>query len=320
MKGFARYPAIGPAIGVATQPQQVVKKLAIRVAQETKVSIELGLLPGPEDVTNDDAFVLYEKAVGSLPKDLDWGKVGDWRLTPAKELPLDDVAAVLRPFDASLALLEQAGRCNRCDWPLIVEDGMPANLRACRNMTLLLSLKARYYLGRGDYESCVRTLGTGFALARHLSAGPNVQHLLIGMAVSSLVCGQVELYVQQPGAPSLEVALRMIPSPLFDERHSEIYGQDPKSQDEIRLLLKRANRYILALHYVETLRSHATKTGQWPETLGELKAGLPADPVTGKPLTYRRLAETQAILEGPVPEGGNAKDGIQYELSIVRDS
>ena len=122
------------------------------------------------------------------------------------------------------------------------------------------------------------------------------------------------------GRLELGLAIRMIPRPLFDEKHSEIYGQDPKSRDEIRLLLKRANRHILVLQYVETLRSYATRTGWWPETLDELKAGLPADPVTGKPFTYRRLAETQAILEGPVPEGGNAKDGIQYELIIVRDS
>ena len=320
MKRIARYSVVVPAICVAVQPPPVAaKKLAIHPA-EARVSIELRLLPGPKDATNGDAFVLYEKAIGSLPKDLDWGKVTIWRQTPAKELPLEDVAAVLRPFEASLVLLEQAGRCSRCEWPLIVEDEVPADLRACRNMALLLSLKARYHLGRGDYESCVRTLGTGFALARHLSAGPNVQHLLIGVAVSSLVCGQVELYVQHRGVPSLEAALRMIPRPLFNEKHSEIYGQDPKSQDEIRLLLKRANRHILALQYVETLRSYATKTGQWPETLDELKAGLLPDAVTGKPFTYRRLAETQAVLEGPVPEGGNAKDGIQYELIIVRDS
>jgi hypothetical protein len=117
MKRIARYSVVVPAICVAAQPQQVVKKLAIHVAKEAETPIELGLLPGPEEVTNDDAFVLYEKAVGSLPKDLDWERVGDWRLTPAKELPLDDVTGVLRPFDASLALLEQAGRCSRCDWP-----------------------------------------------------------------------------------------------------------------------------------------------------------------------------------------------------------
>ncbi|MCX5646349.1 MAG: hypothetical protein NTZ17_16965 [Phycisphaerae bacterium] len=322
MERIVAYSVVVPAICAAAQPQVAVpvKKLAVHVAAESKSPAERRFLPGAQEATDGDAFVLYEKAIRSLPKDLDWGPITGWRQTVVKDLPLEEVAASLRPFEASLALLEQAGKCRRCEWPLIVEDEVPANLRACRNMVLLLSLKARYHLGRGDYESCVRTLGTGFALARHLSAGPNVLHLLIGAAVSTLVCGQVELYVQQPGVPSLEAALRTIPRPLFDEKHSEIYGQDPKSQDEIRLLLRRANRHIIALQYIETLRSYTTKTGRWPETLDDLKAGLPADPVTGKPFTYRRPAETQAVLEGPVPEGGKAKDGIQYELSIVRDS
>lgn len=323
MERIAVYSVVVPAIGAAAQPPAVVvpaKSLAIHLVAETKASVELRLLPGPKETTDGDAFVLYEKAIGSLPQDLDWGPITGWRQTAVKDLPLEEVAAVLKPFEASLVLLEQAGKCSRCEWPLIVEDEVPANLRMCRNMAFLLSLKARYHLGRGDHESCVRTLGTGFALARHLSAGPNVQHLLIGAAVSALACGQVELYVQQPGVPGLEVALRTIPRPLFDEKHSEIYGQDPNSQDEIRLLLRRANRHVIVLQYIETLRSYATKTGRWPATFDELKAGLPADPVTGKPFTYRRPAETQAVLEGPVPEGGKAKDGIQYELSIVRDS
>jgi len=322
MERIAVYSVVAPAIGVGVQPQVAVpvQKLAVHVAVQSRTPGEMRLLPGPEEATEGDAFVLYEKAIGSLPKNPDWGPITGWRLTAVNDLPLGEVATALRPFEPSLVWLERAGKCRRCEWPLIIEDEVPPNLRACRNMAFLLSLKARYHMGRGDYPSCVRTLGTGFALARHLSAGPNVLHLLIGSAVSALLCRDVEMYVQPRGAPSVEAALRAIPTPLFDERHSEIYGQAPKDQDQIRLLLGRANRHIIALQYVETLRSYATKTGRWPETLDDLKAGLSADPVTGKPFTYRRPTETQAVLEGFVPEGGNAKDGIQYELSIVRDS
>jgi len=107
MKRIARYSVVVPAICVAAQPQTVaVKKLAIHPA-EARASIELRLLPGPKDATNGDAFVLYEKAIGSLPKDLNWGKVTIWRQTPAKELPLEEVATVLRPFEASLLLLSR---------------------------------------------------------------------------------------------------------------------------------------------------------------------------------------------------------------------
>jgi hypothetical protein len=128
------------------------------------------------------------------------------------------------------------------------------------------------------------------------------------------------LYMQQPGAPSLEAALRAIPRPLFDEQHSDFYGMDEASRSRPRLVLKRANRHVIALQCIETLRGYAAKVGRWPEALEELKVALPADPVTGKPFAYQRLTETRAIFEGPRAEGGDAKDEIRYELDWVKDS
>jgi hypothetical protein len=295
-----------------------VTKLVIHVTADGKMPDVLRLLPAPEETTEGDAFELYEKATGSLPKDLDWGPIMRWRQTAVRDLPLEEVATALRPCEASLVLLEQAGKRRQCDWPVIVKD-VPPTLQACHNGALLLSLRARYHLGRGDYPSCVRTLGTGFALARHLKAGPNVVHSMFGAAVAGVVCRGIEQYVQQPGVPSLEAALRALPTPLFHERPADIGGQDPNMQETIQFMMRRANRHIIALQYIEALRSYATKAGRWPETLDLLQTGLPADPVTDQPLTYRRPTETQAILTGPVPEGGRARDGLQYELSIVKD-
>ena len=111
-------------------------------------------------------------------------------------------------FEAILPLLEQAGKCKRCDWPLSFEgDSSFRSLRRCRNMVFLLALKARSELARGDCVSCVRTLGTGLALAKHLSTAPTVVHVLVGVAISAVIYGEIEQYVQQPGTPSLEAAL-----------------------------------------------------------------------------------------------------------------
>ncbi len=303
----------------ADKREDGTKKLTLRRAGQTAGATELGLLPKPEEMTDGDAFALYTKALESLSKDLDWQKVRAWRQMPMEGLPPDEVAAVLRPFDASLPLLEQAGRCKRCDWPLTFEDDPPIDLQACRNVVFLVALRARSELARGDHASCARTLGTGLALARHLSAGPSVIHLLVGAGVSALAYGEIELYIQQPGAPSLEAALRAVPKPMFDEEHSELYGMDEASRNKVRLILRRANRHVIALQYVETLRSYATKAGEWPATLSDLKAPLPDDPVAGKPFSYQRLSETQAVLEGPVPAGGDAvKDGVRYELTMAK--
>jgi len=305
------------SVEAAAQKQEdATKKLALRPAGQVAGAAELQLLPKPQELTDADAFPLYARAVESLSKDLDWGKIKSWRQMPASQLPKDDVAPVLRQLDASMLLLEQAARCKRCDWPLSVEGDASFDLNACRNLVFLFALKARSQLAGGDHASCVRTLGTGLALARHLSAGPSAIHLLVGVAVSAVIYDEIERYMQQPGAPSLEAAIRTIPKPLFDEKHSDLFGMDEAGRTKVQLLLMRANRHVIALQYVETLRLYVTKAGKWPQTLDDLKAGLPNDPVTGKPFSYKRFSDTQVILEGPQAKDGNARDTIRYELTI----
>lgn len=303
--------------GTATQqPQDTTKKLTFHPAGRSTGTADLQLLPRPQELTDADAFPLYDKAVKSLPKDLDGNKIKSWRQMPVNQLPKDDVASVLRQLDASMPLLEQAAKCKRCDLPLFVEGDASFDLNACRNLVFLLALKARSQLAGGDYASCVRTLGTGLALARHLNAGPSAIHVLVGVAAGAIVYGEIELYVQQPGAPSLEPAIRAIPKPLFNEKHSDFYGVDEASRSRAQLVVSRANRHVIALQYIETLRLYATKAGKWPQTIDELKAGLPNDPAAGKPFSYKRVSDTQAILEGPMAKGGDAKDAVRYELTM----
>jgi hypothetical protein len=304
-------------LGAQTNPPEA-KKLTLHPPGPAGPAGELRLLPGPQETIDGDAFVLYEKAVKSLPKELDREEIRNWRQVPLDQLPLREVDSALRPFDASLPLLEQAARCRKCDWPVAFEEGDSVNLQSFRNLAFLFALKARSQLARGDCAGCVRTLGAGLALARHLNDGPTVIHLLVGVAVGAVIYGEIEQYVQQPGAPSLEAAIRAIPKPLFDENHSDLYGTDEESRNKVRLLVGRANRHLIALEYIETLRASVAKNGRWPETLDDLKVSLPEDPVAGKPFTYKRLSETQAILEGPLPEGGGPKDVIRYELNLVK--
>ncbi len=308
---------VSAAAGAGAQtPEDGTKKLTVcRVAQVAGAA-ELRLLPKSEELTDADAFPLYEKAVKSVPKELDWDKIKAWRQIPVSQLPKEEVRTVLQSFEPILPLLEQAGKCKRCDWPVSFEGDSSFNLSACRNMVFLLALKARSELARGDCVSCVRTLGTGLALAKHLSTAPTVVHVLVGVAISAVICGEIEQYVQQPGTPSLEAALAAIPKPLFDENHSELYATDQASRSRAQLLFMRANRYVIALQYIEALRLSATKAGKWPQTLDDLKASLPNDPVSGKLFSYKRVSDAQAILEGPLPKGGDVKDTVRYELTM----
>ncbi len=309
---------VSAAAGAGAQtPEDGTKKLTVcRVAQVAGAA-ELRLLPKSEELTDADAFPLYEKAVKSVPKELDWDKIKAWRQIPVSQLPKEEVRTVLQSFEPILPLLEQAGKCRRCDWPVSFEGDPPISLPTFRNMVFLLALKARSELARGDRASCVRTLGTGLAMAKHLGTAPSVVHVLVGVAVGAIICGEIEQYIQQPGALSLEAALAAIPRPLFDENHSELYGMDQDSRSKAQLLFMRANRYVIALQYIEALRLSATKAGKWPQTLDEFRATLPNDPVSGKPFSYKRISDTQAMLEGPLPKGGDLKkDTVRYELTM----
>jgi hypothetical protein len=304
----------------AQKPADGTKKLTVYAAGQVPGAAELSLLPQPQEMTDADAFPLYQKAVQSLPKGLDWAKIKAWRQTPLKELPQEEIGLLLRRSDAAFRLLEQAGKCRQCEWLLNSGGDSPLDLTACRNSVFLLALQARSQLARGDYGSCTRTLGSGLALAKHLGTAPTVVHLLVGVGVSAVIYDEIEQYLQQPGAPSLEAALRGIPKPLFDEEHSDLYGTDEASRSRAQLVLRRGNRQVVVLQYLETLRIYATKAGRWPQTLEDLKTDLPNDPVAGKPFSYKRLSDTQAILEGPLPKGGGAKDNVRYELNLAKKS
>jgi hypothetical protein len=302
----------------AQKPESETKKLTVYAAGQVPGAAGLSLLPQPQEMTDGDAFPLYQKAIQSLPKELDWTRIRAWRGMPLKELPQEEIGLLLRQSDAAFQLLEQAGKCRQCEWLLSSGGDSPLDLTACRNSVFLLALQARSQLARGDYESCTRTLGSGLALAKHLSTAPTVIHLLVGVGASAILYGEIEQYMQQPGAPSLEAALRAIPKPLFDEKHSDLYGTDEASRSRAQLILRRGNRHLVVLQYLETLRSYAAGARRWPRTLEDLKTDLPNDPVSEKPFSYRRVSDTQAILEGPLPEGGGAKDNVRYELTLVK--
>jgi len=298
------------------EPADGTKKLTLHPLSLKGSASEFRFLPGPQDMTDGDAFPLYMKAIDLVPKDSDWAKIRGWREMPVAEVPQDEVGAVLRSFNEIQPLLEQAGRCKRCNWPVTSEGDPHLDLQSVRNAMFLIALKARSQFACGDCVASVRTLRTGLALARHLSDGPTAVHVLLGAAIVGVTCGELELYVQQADAPSLEAALRAIPQPFIYEEPSDLYGGDEASRKRVRLILRRANRHLIALQYIEALRGHATAAGMWPGSLSELKRACPDDPVTGRPFDYKRVTKMQAILEGPMPEGGSAKDVIRYELNF----
>jgi hypothetical protein len=88
------------------------------------------------------------------------------------------------------------------------------------------------------------------------------------------------------------------------------------AHDKVRLTAKKLDRHITALQCVEAVRLFAGRTGALPKALSEITdASAPDDPVTGKPFIYQKT-DAQAVLEGAIPEGGQPRDTIRYELSL----
>ncbi len=63
--------------------------------------------------------------------------------------------------------------------------------------------RARMQIADGQYDDAVETLKTGYALSRHVAAGPTLIHALVGMAIADMMNRQIEDLIQQPGAPNL---------------------------------------------------------------------------------------------------------------------
>jgi hypothetical protein len=87
----------------------------------------------------------------------------------------------------------------------------------------------------------------------------------------------------------------------------------------VRLAAARLDRRIGELRSLEAIRAYsAAHDGNMPGTLaGLVDTPVPLDPVTGVAFPYR-VENGMAILEAPLPPGGQAKDGQRYEVRVER--
>ena len=159
---------------------------------------------------------------------------------------------------------------------------------------------------------------------------------LVGASICAIMLNQVEQFIQRPDAPSLAQALRKLPRPFVDlskQIENELANlkthpqtrNNPVAQaamrrqmkpgyDRARLMAKKLDRTIVALHCIEAIRLHAGQKGKFPESLSEV-TDLTTDPVTEKPFKYH-IVENKAILSSPAPEGFKPKHAMRYEIQL----
>jgi len=87
--------------------------------------------------------------------------------------------------------------------------------------------------------------------------------------------------------------------------------------DRVCFLKARFERDFAILRCVEAIRMYAGENGgQLPKSLDDItKVPVPIDPMYGRAFDYK-VTDSGAVLESPVPPGGNAKDGMRYEITL----
>jgi hypothetical protein len=296
------------------------------------------LLLKAEELTENDAAVLYSEAAQALPAEID-GAVADWRKMPLSQLPQARIQAVLQQAQASLDLVGRGARCEGGNWPPFVPGTLPPNLTEYRQLAFLLCVEARLEIAQGQYDKAVGTIRTGLAMSRHMGEAPTIVQGMVGIAMATVMLRPVEDLAQVTGSPNLYAALRALPHPLVNIEvpiaaelknletskqynaltRPALRSQLDDSHQRVRVLMNRLEGDVAALQCVEALRHYAASHGsQLPKQLSDVTGILvPADPGTGKPFTYR-YDGSKAVLEVAVPKGGTPRDSTRYEITVAR--
>lgn len=270
------------------------------------------LLPKEDELIDADAIPLYEKALASLPSELNIDQINRWRKTPPEQMPLKQVQAILQQFKPAYQLLEQAAKCKRCDWT----DEALQNLTPYRSMAFLLTLQIRYQIAQGKYDNAINTICTGYALAKNLTKEPMLISGLVAVAITQVISGQIEQFVQSSNSPNLYQALQVLPQPFIDLSSSWELEEADTAQ-KVRPITNRMERHIAALQCIEALRLYAgSHNGKFPDKLSDVTdVKVPDDPVTKKPFSYNRTG-SEAVLKLEATEGSEGRDAIRYEIKF----
>jgi hypothetical protein len=287
-------------------------QMTLHPAKASELSQKYRLFPKDEELIDADAAPLYEKAAKSLSTEFDMNQINKWRKAPLEQLPQKQVQDVLEKFKPSYQLLEQAAKCKRCEWT----EYLSQNLTQYRQIAFLLTLQIRSQTAHGKYDNAIDTMRTGYALAKNISKEPMLISGLVAVAISAVVSGQIEQFIQESDAPNLYSALNALPAPFIDLSDSWEMAE-PETAQKVNPIIYRMERHIAALKCVEALRLYAgTHDGKFPEKLSDVsEVKVPDDPVTKKPFSYRRTG-SEAVLEIQATDGSEGRDAIRYELKF----
>jgi hypothetical protein len=201
-------------------PEGVI--LLVSPAPEPIPALKYHLLPPAKSRRPGNAAPIYLRLVHE--NDDAWkkrlSKASDFLDLPVDQLPLDEVLGFLSSYGDVLDQLSAAALRSDCDWNYVIEDRDPLTIllpdaQFMRTYGRLLAIKVRYEARSGELTAAVRSMQDGLALAENAAKAPFLVNRLIGLAISGLMLEQLDVLVQQPGAPNLYWALMELPRPFI---------------------------------------------------------------------------------------------------------
>jgi hypothetical protein len=301
-------------------------KLAICPAKVPAEAGKYSLLPKEEELTDADAVPLYRQAAKAPPEDTEVDRIRQWRKLPAEQLPQKQAEQMLQKHMKSLRLIARAARCKQCNWPEWKPGMQPEPLSGYRQLAFVVVLWARLEISRGAHDGALLAMQTGFGMARHIGQGPTIVEGLVGMAMAVVMREEVAEFARSEGSPNLYWALANLPEPFVDvekaielekRAHGETAGNKESAYERVRTISKRLENDINIVQCVEAIRHYAaTHNGQLPVQLSDItELEVPRDVNSGKALKYRRTA-AGAVLATAIPEGGNERDAMRYDITV----
>jgi hypothetical protein len=211
-------------------------RLVVHPAKEPMPALKYQLAFELRDQTPGNAAVQYFRAalvyeakrneLGVEKRREQVQRLEQWRGMSLADLPRAEMRAFFDHYKPVLVLLERAARCQHCDWEVVDavrRDGFGAllpELQQIRGLAALLQDKARLDMAEGNLDQAARTLRIGLTLVRDCGESPLLINSLVGFALGQIMLGQLDQFVQQPGAPNLYWALTDLPHPLVDLRRT----------------------------------------------------------------------------------------------------
>lgn len=205
-----------------------VTEIVIHPARVPRPALKHRLLPRLSDQVPGVAAPLYAQAFLAIQErkvdDKTWLKMrSDWiNEMPLKEVPREEAGEALGEMEAVLWCADQAARRPRFGLELPPRDYEPilsigrSQALAFREVARLLKLRIRLQILEGDLEGAVRTLQTGYAMARHCAEQPTTLNGLVGIALTDIMSHSLRELIQSPGAPNLYWAITALPDPMID--------------------------------------------------------------------------------------------------------